>query len=996
MYGCPGTTIDTNFNWTRHSILVAAGGTLTLQGLRFTNTPLMNQLFWPRFLAPLLGLVDVSLGGGCYLNSCSISSPATADLAMHLSSFHNNTGLSEAAKPTFNVVNGSSVTIARWRLTGEAVWHGSPGVPVAVAAASFWDFTNVSVTVMPPVPCRSSLGVQGIKVSTGYQLRQLIGDPDIPALEIVNNVTLLASEWPPEASGPATGQLFVNKTKEIYACHPEPGQRYTINWGDLGQVVFVFGTLRIRGSLLLTNPRASPRRSWLYLLVGALSVETDGVILFEGVEIHSNTSSPFTNAADPFWAIQCGPLCSSFIPSQADYRNISYYDAFIYYYEFMKTDWVAVSQGRNITGTGFWGYTDVALTWRPDEAAEAGGGGGDGVPTAAIAVPVAVGGALLVAVVVGWVLWVRRRRSDEAAKSPYHTSGLVSMAMASGDSPAPGNQQSGVSGAPGRGSSGKEGTSPPGSSSAGPPAVTSTLFSAGSTMVSGTTFTEARIEDMKRAITSQANQASMARNEQITLTELLGEGTFGKVYRGTWRGTTVAVKTMVLPTNMSGQEKREKMAVMETAISSSLSHPNIVQTYTYAVLPVKGDGAAMDGIKLGTGTSLTMESTSPLAAATSAEYANVHSWEVRLVLEFCDRGSLRDVLNEATLAASLTPKTNSGGSAQPGGDPAGAAAAGQGAGRVAAPAQLADGEGGDAEGAAPAATGRATCPMGYADVLGVSLDVARAMLHMHSENIVHGGTITHMAPEVLLHGKVSKASDVYAFAILMWEAYTAGQAFKGTPRALLGHEVTKMNRRPQFPADTPFEFQLLACRCWESDASIRPTFEQIVEELTRMRAKQAAGPGSALTPAQQAAVASGPFPDHGSGSLAAASTSGPSGMLYSPGAGGMGGPGMQMLPVVPSTPLQYQSGAAATEQPSVTLNSETGGMYLGASAVNAGLFVVQGVDGSSMGTMGLPVTPGTGSASAGFTMVPRAADAAGRQGHGPPLPAILETPNPPR
>jgi hypothetical protein len=46
---------------------------------------------------------------------------------------------------------------------------------------------------------------------------------------------------------------------------------------------------------------------------------------------------------------------------------------------------------------------------------------------------------------------------------------------------------------------------------------------------------------------------------------------------------------MVFPANMSGKEKREKMAIMETAISSSLSHPNVVQTYTYAVRPVRGE-----------------------------------------------------------------------------------------------------------------------------------------------------------------------------------------------------------------------------------------------------------------------------------------------------------------------------------------------------------------------------------------------------------------------
>ena len=55
----------------------------------------------------------------------------------------------------------------------------------------------------------------------------------------------------------------------------------------------------------------------------------------------------------------------------------------------------------------------------------------------------------------------------------------------------------------------------------------------------------------------------------------------GKVYKAIWRGTTVAVKTMILPATMSGAEKRERMAIMEAAISSAMAHPNIVQTFTY-------------------------------------------------------------------------------------------------------------------------------------------------------------------------------------------------------------------------------------------------------------------------------------------------------------------------------------------------------------------------------------------------------------------------------
>jgi hypothetical protein len=56
---------------------------------------------------------------------------------------------------------------------------------------------------------------------------------------------------------------------------------------------------------------------------------------------------------------------------------------------------------------------------------------------------------------------------------------------------------------------------------------------------------------------------------------------------------------MVFSAAMSGKEKREKMAIMETAISASLSHPNIVQMYTYYLRPVllsDGAGAAGGGV----------------------------------------------------------------------------------------------------------------------------------------------------------------------------------------------------------------------------------------------------------------------------------------------------------------------------------------------------------------------------------------------------------------
>ena len=57
-----------------------------------------------------------------------------------------------------------------------------------------------------------------------------------------------------------------------------------------------------------------------------------------------------------------------------------------------------------------------------------------------------------------------------------------------------------------------------------------------------------------------------------------------QVYKGLWRGNLVAIKYLVLPSNMSGADKHTSMAVIEAAISSSLSHPNIVQVWAFNIV----------------------------------------------------------------------------------------------------------------------------------------------------------------------------------------------------------------------------------------------------------------------------------------------------------------------------------------------------------------------------------------------------------------------------
>ncbi|GFR47439.1 hypothetical protein Agub_g9162 [Astrephomene gubernaculifera] len=336
----------------------------------------------------------------------------------------------------------------------------------------------------------------------------------------------------------------------------------------------------------------------------------------------------------------------------------------------------------------------------------------------------------------------------------------------------------------------------------------------------------ARIEDARRSL----NVVKTSVEDPIQVFEVLGAGAFGKVQRGLWRGTVVAVKTMILPANMTGQQKREKMAVMEAAISSSLVHPNIVTTYTYFIRPyhepthegVQQMAVTSQGSGGGGSQSRATDPHGSMDDSTASE-GTIHSYEVRLVLEFCDKGSLKDALDQHAFM-----------------------------------------QGGS---------------LNLAAMLETAADIAKAMVHMHAANVLHSdlkarnimlkssgtegrgvtakvadfglstrmehqethlsacfqGTLTHMAPEVMLEGRISKAADVYSFGILLWELFCAADPFAGVPRAHMGHAITKEARRPRFPPFAPRSYVDLASRCWDPDASARPSFEQVLTELVRIR-----------------------------------------------------------------------------------------------------------------------------------------------------------------
>jgi Protein tyrosine and serine/threonine kinase len=273
----------------------------------------------------------------------------------------------------------------------------------------------------------------------------------------------------------------------------------------------------------------------------------------------------------------------------------------------------------------------------------------------------------------------------------------------------------------------------------------------------------------------------------LQLGELLGKGSYGKVYFGTLNDRPVAVKVMQAP---PGSSDLLWAAQYETMVASDLEHDNIVQTIDWC------------------------EHVDPMLGGI-----------VWIVQELCDLGSLNVALENGLLRKDFD-KTN----------PPDMHAYLESAIDVARGMQYLhhyDVVHGD---------------LSSNNIMLVSVDNDRGFIAKINDfglsRALGGqdvstktiGTISHMCPELLLDGIHSKSGDVYSFGVALWEMWSGTRAWSGCSQAQVIFAVTCAGTSLKIPANAPEEVVVLMKECLAPRAS-RPTFDEIVPRLEAMLAK---------------------------------------------------------------------------------------------------------------------------------------------------------------
>lgn len=83
--------------------------------------------------------------------------------------------------------------------------------------------------------------------------------------------------------------------------------------------------------------------------------------------------------------------------------------------------------------------------------------------------------------------------------------------------------------------------------------------------------------------------------------------------------------------------------------------------------------------------------------------------------------------------------------------------------------------------------------------------------------------------------RYTEKADVYSFGIILWEMIAREVPFSGLNGVQVSIQVTTKNLRPTIPPDLDPDVTRLIQDCWDTDPARRPSFDDVVKELKRIK-----------------------------------------------------------------------------------------------------------------------------------------------------------------
>eukprot|EP01100_Stratorugosa_tubuloviscum_P013770 TRINITY_DN708_c0_g2_i1.p1 TRINITY_DN708_c0_g2~~TRINITY_DN708_c0_g2_i1.p1 ORF type:complete len:607 (+),score=247.01 TRINITY_DN708_c0_g2_i1:110-1930(+) len=97
------------------------------------------------------------------------------------------------------------------------------------------------------------------------------------------------------------------------------------------------------------------------------------------------------------------------------------------------------------------------------------------------------------------------------------------------------------------------------------------------------------------------------------------------------------------------------------------------------------------------------------------------------------------------------------------------------------------------------------------------------------------GTVSYMAPEMLMMQNYDEKVDIYSFGVCMWEMIVREIPFYQKTIEEIAILVLQEHYQHPLPSNIPLNLRTLICDCWNFQSSRRPTFSTVITRLEALR-----------------------------------------------------------------------------------------------------------------------------------------------------------------